>query len=386
MSVDFVLIGTGLSPLISARELLQNGHSVLILNPMREFFLERSELPFDPLWPTENGKDLIRRIELSRPESVLEVLRPGYPGAVEESVWGASETSVKDWAAPHVRERKRLWIHEPSRMTNVRFDREWERIEQGFLEGIDRGVHFQELEGAAAVRRFPGFAKGRFDTARGYLVQRQCDVDVTRYLYGFLEFVLERMGEGNVLRNVTDWEWDGKNEVHFSRGGAVESITCGKLVVFWTPALSAALSSRVFGKIKTIPSELQEERPTTLWEEWVLISRDPLEPTVIGQLEDLWVWTDVEGAFENQRDQLYRLNVMRPGPVERGDFFDSLSQLTSEFLGWDKFSIRSMTERRLFTSSLTPNHFSIGAEIVTCCEGFLPHIVKGVRGLSKGWL
>src|ERR1700722_6982059 len=101
---DVVLVGTGVAPLIAARELSSQGKSVLVINPDWDFFLEDSETSLDP-WictgPTA------RRLRLSLPEETLSRLRPSFPGAVE--LWPLQEGFHDPWA-PHVRQRSLLWI------------------------------------------------------------------------------------------------------------------------------------------------------------------------------------------------------------------------------------------------------------------------------------
>src|SRR5436190_17155736 len=98
---DVAVLGTGIAPLIGATHLLTQGKSVLVLNPDRDFFLEDSELPLDPLLPLPSSA----RISESLPERALGELRPHFPGAVEFWSSDSVPSGFHDASAPHVRSR-----------------------------------------------------------------------------------------------------------------------------------------------------------------------------------------------------------------------------------------------------------------------------------------
>src|SRR5690349_18293365 len=81
---EVALLGTGVAPLVAANHLMVQGKSVLLLNPSWDFFLENSELPFDPLL---KGRPSLERILKSSPEKALDELRPDFPGPIE--FWSA---------------------------------------------------------------------------------------------------------------------------------------------------------------------------------------------------------------------------------------------------------------------------------------------------------
>src|SRR4051794_28280496 len=107
---DVALLGTGIAPLVAAKHLLSQGKTVLVLNPDRDFFLEDSELPLDPLLPLPGPE----RISESLPDRALAELRPHFPGAVEfwsaDSAQGQAQAGFHDPTAPHVRSRSRLFV------------------------------------------------------------------------------------------------------------------------------------------------------------------------------------------------------------------------------------------------------------------------------------
>jgi glycine/D-amino acid oxidase-like deaminating enzyme len=105
---DVVLIGTGVAPLIAAHEFIQNGKSVVLLNPDYDYFSENSELPYDPLWPISGKNFSFDRIKKAAFDEVFESVRAGYPGSVE--VWPNSKGGFQNELAPFIRSRARLWM------------------------------------------------------------------------------------------------------------------------------------------------------------------------------------------------------------------------------------------------------------------------------------
>jgi hypothetical protein len=91
------------------------------------------------------------------------------------------------------------------------------------------------------------------------------------------------------------------------------------------------------------------------------MSRDPLEPGVVGIFGDEFVlWAETEGSPSGLLD---RLSVLRAGPLvgldelvsprtganwASEDSFEALSRLCHDFLKWEKFSVRAMMPRLIF--------------------------------------
>lgn len=381
---DVALLGTGLAPLIAASHLLTQGKSVLILNPDRDFFLEDSELPLDPLLPGLSRRAIsARRIVASHPENVLQELRPFFPGAVEFwSADGPPAAGFHDTEAPHVRSRARLWIP---------FSGE---LEDFYVEALDYDLNPQVLDGIQATTRFPGVARPR-DAARGLLVPRLCDVDVSRYRNGVLEFVRERLGPRNMVCGAGQVELM-PGGVRFHSAGASRTARIGDgMLVFWTPRLTPWILAH---------SKRNEVEPVfpagiRLWEHWILLSRDKLHPGVVGVFNgEMMVWAESEGTPSMNRQGLNRLSVLRAGPSispGQGSFREggtnwasaaslgSLSTLCHEFLRWDRFTVRSMTPRAILEWE-KPDTWSLsGPEepvLVVCgCDGPLFQAVRNAR-------
>lgn len=381
---DVALLGSGLAPLIAASHFLTQGKSVLILNPDRDFFLEDSELPLDPFLLAPGGQSIsARRIVMSHPESVLQDLRPFFPGAVEFwSADGAPASGFHDTDAPHVRSRSRVWMP---------FS---EELEEVYVDAVDFGLNPQILDGLQATTRFPGVARPR-EGERGLLVPRICDVDVSRYRNGVLEFVRERLGPRSMVCAAGQVELM-PGGVRFHAGGASRTARIRDgILVFWTPRLTPW----VLGHSKRLEVEPVFPLGVRFWEHWVILSRDPLDPGVVGVFKgELTVWAECEGTPSLNRSGLNRLSVLRAGPrlaPGQGAFpeagvswasapsLGSLSMLCHDFLRWDRFTVRSMTPRAIFEWE-RPGTWSLSGtddpvRVVCGCDGPLFQAVRNAR-------
>jgi hypothetical protein len=395
---DVALLGTGVAPLVAASHLMAQGKSVLLLNPDWDFFLEDSELPLDPIWPVSPDKDAASlnvqrtpgRLKRSSPERVLEELRPDFPGAIE--LWSGTPPGpgFHDAGAPHVRSRSRFWI------TSNESDREWpwELIEELYVEASDAGLKPQILEGVQASARFPGTSQ-LSDGCRGLLIPKICDVDVVRYRNGLLEFVRERLGPDSVLCAASQIELM-PGGVRFHSGGAPHTARLADgMLVFWTPRLSPWVLSQARR------TEVAVEAPAgvRLWEQWSVVSRESLDPGVIGIYRDMAIWAEVEGLPQPSEKPIDRLAILRAGalvPTDRihspeggaglasGESFGAVSELCHRFLKWDRFSVRSMRPRAIFEwENRTPWKLGRADDsqvfVVPACDGPLTEVARNAR-------
>jgi hypothetical protein len=396
---DVALLGTGVAPLIAAQVLSQQGKSVLILNPDRDFFLEDSELPLDPLL----SRPTAGRIQESGPDRSLGELRPHFPGAVE--FWSPDPSQAPsgfhDASAPHVRSRDRLWIASPQVKSA---EGSWPRprredLEELYVEFSDAGLKPTILDGIQAVKRFPGHSSsgpaGGSGDAFGLLVPRVCDVDVSRYRNGLLEFVRERLGEDRVVRSATQIEPMPEGIRYHSAGGSKTARVRDGILVFWTPRLTRWVLSQAkhFEVAPVLPLGIR------LWEQWALRSRDPIDPGCVGSFGDLAVWGDTEGSPLRGDGRIHELAVLRPGKLvpidsvnmpESGmswageDSFASLVALCTGFMRWEKFTIDSMRPRAVFEwenkaapwklTGVDPAGF-----VVPRCDGPLFQVVEAAK-------
>ena len=108
---EVALVGTGIAPLIAAQVLMRRGWRVVVLNPERDFFIENSELPFDPAIAVAPRSELgIAELALQRADRCREVLGPEFPGALETWPRVVRENEYLDPSAPFLRTRQWSWI------------------------------------------------------------------------------------------------------------------------------------------------------------------------------------------------------------------------------------------------------------------------------------
>jgi hypothetical protein len=387
---DVALLGTGLAPLVAANCLLSEGKSVILLNPDWDFFREDSELPIDPLFPASRALLTPERLARSQPEQALAELKPHYPGSLE--LWPHGE-GFHDPDAPHVRSRSRMWLSSSP---------DWPAIEDMYVEASDAGLKPQITEGIAALRRFPGYASRapgpeQEEDARGVLMPKMCDVDVERYRNGLLEFVRERVAAERIVTAASSIELMPEG-IRFHAQGAPRTARLREgLLIFWTPRVSQWLLALA----KKLEAPVKGPRGVRYWEEWSLMSREKLDPGIVGAFEDMAVWAESEGSPERDPDALTRLSVLRAGKLSSADSvqlmnapdlgrawassdsFAALSRLCHDFLKWDKFSVRSMRPRAIFEWEnprpwlLRDGQFK--ARVVCGCDGWLVDVVRAAR-------
>jgi hypothetical protein len=393
---DVALIGTGLAPLIAASHLLHQGKSVLILNPDYDFFLENSELPIDPFLPVGSKTLRANRIARSLPENALKELRPYFPGPVEFWAEGATPSGYHDPLAPHVRSRARLWVSSDGPLDPATL----ELFEELYVHASDKGLNPQILEGIPASSRFPGISLPR-DLDRGLLIPKLCDVDVPRYRNGVLEFVRERLGKERMITEAAQIQLM-PGGLRFYWGGAPRTakLTEGAMV-FWTPRLS----NWIFGQAKQFERTPRMPAGLRLWEQWSMVSRDELDPGVVGVFNpDIAVWAESEGIPDKKK--LFQLSVLRIGdllPQKAQDVQDTmqtmswaskeaftrLSSLCHGFLRWDRFSVRAMMARAVLEweaetplwdlKAPDPSDKGDRVKVVAGSDGPIVDVVRNVR-------
>jgi hypothetical protein len=394
---DVALIGTGLAPLVAAHHLLSQGKSVLVLNPDFDFFLEDSELSLDPLLPlTGDGLDP-KRLTANLPEQVLAQLRPSFPGSVETWASGVMESAgFHDPQAPHVRQRSRLWITGDAARDA---QEQWELLEDAYVGFSDAGLNPKILDGLQAARRFPGFS-ATSGAYRGLLLPKLCEVDVSRYRNGVLEFVRERLGHERFVLSAGQIEVMPGGVRFHSEGKAHTARVRDQILVFHTPRMT----SWILKQAKRAEVTPRLPKGIRLWEQWALISRDDLDPEVIGTFSNLVVWAEVEGS-PSSAGVLNRLAVLRAGPLvdvrdnpadkiteASENWFSqesllSLSSLCYDFLKWNRFSVRSMKPRAILEWGETHHwEFKVSearVKVVTACDGPIFNVVRVAQEVAQ---
>lgn len=397
---DVALLGTGLAPLVAARRFLAMGKTVLLINPDWDFFQEDSELSLDPFSFLGHSHLDPRRLLQNGPDEVLKDLRPEFPGAVELCILGgAQEKTLSDFSdpeAPHVRSRSRVWVQSDGYLEN------WDRLESMYVEASDLGLNPQLLEGVQLSNNFPGHS-GRGDAERkAILIPRICDVDVDRYRNGMLEFLRERLDPNQIVCGATQIELMPGGIRYYSNVKNQKAWQTSKvkegLLVFWTPKLTNWLFTH-FKDLSFLDQGIVDQH-AQVWEQWSLVSREPLNPSTVGTYEDLLVWAEGEGPFHKPSD---RLSVLRPGmkvlyrdavlsAIQGSEWasqesFQALSRLCGGLLRWDKFSIRSMKPRTLLQWK-KPGTFQLETPqvktwLVCGCDGPLTDVVRNSRKAAE---
>lgn len=404
MQSDIALIGTGLAPLIAAKRLLDEGRSVVILNPDADFFEEDSELPFDPLWPSDSGVS-IDRLRSAVAENAVKELGPDFPGALE--TWPAP-SGYRDASAPCLRTRSRLWIQR--QLSTGAPDPNWLAIENLFVEAGDAGFNPQELDGILALRKFPGVTTQSTETTRlvdaaktvrGIFVPRLCEVDVDRYRNGVLEFIRERLGRDRVICGVSQLGLI-PGGLKFHANAMPRTARMSEALVFWTPRITQWLTSFA----KKVQLELPMPRGVRLLEQWSLISRESLDPGIIASIDRMAVWAEAEGTPPDagKGEKVDRLSVLQRGALVPIDALErrwasqesmaAMFRLCFDFLRWDKFSVRAMKTRAILewpgewsrrsreNAPLPPPCVEQGGlrvRIVMGCDGPLVDVVRSAR-------
>ncbi len=359
---DIALLGTGVASLVAANVFLTEGKKVLLLNPDSDFFEEDSELPLDPFWPLNAQVLSPDRISESLPENAISELSPCFPGALQ--LWPESQQQkVKDFhdpSAPHVRSRSRLWIESPDYVSRSERRKDWELIEDMYVRASDAGLNPLSLDGISAWKRFPGFSSGKTEfrgaDQKGILLPKICDVDVSRYRNGLREFIRERVSPELVITSASQIELIPEG-VRFRSGGALKTARLREgMMVFWTPRLTHWILTQI---------KKQESTPVMpegirIWEEWSLVSREQIDPSIVGVFENMTVWSPAEGVPKAENTRGINLSVLRAGrrvsldayrtealSWASGDSFRGLSRLTHDFLKWENYTVRAMKPRSI---------------------------------------
>ena len=404
---EIILIGTGIAPLSAAVQFLSRGQSVLLINPDLDFFLENSELPFDPLFSRTLSK---KKLLDHAPENALKEIQPIFPGAIE--LWPHPKKDsggYYDPSAPHLRQRSRLWMT-PSTDTD---SQEWDQLEAIYLEALDAGMNPQLLDGLPAIRRFPG-ASSYTDLYRGLYIPKLWDVDLNRFRLGLLDYLKEKLPSRQVIQAATQLEFSPEGLRFYSQGMQITARARRSCLIFWTPRLTNWITQQV----KRHHFKLHAPLGVRLWEQWFLNLSEAPSPHTIGIYKDMAVWANFEGSptpTDSHRDglkQFSHLSHPELTVLAANDFipfksldsalsnirwasthsFSHLSHLCLDFLKWDLFSIRSFKARALFeweenqplAQDLSP--LLPGTQIISKCDGPLVDVLKTVRQVCESLL
>jgi len=390
-TVDYLLVGTGVAPLLAAQRLSNRGEKVAVLNPDPDFFLENSELPLDLLSFESTNADLSKRFSNNLPEQVYRDLIPEFPGAIE--MWKEEDESREDKhyrveSAPWIRFRHRLWVV-PERGAGV------DRLENLYLRALDLGWKPKWLEGVSLAKRFPGFSSRNLEARGlegyvGFLGPRFGDIDVARYRTGLLEFVRERLGRENILTSAHILDIDRKGARFQLAAGLPETFEVGRAILyFWTPKLERSLRQNIEKYQPRALGEFTAAVKKQHWEEWDLLSRDPVNPYVVAHMESMRVWAYGEGM--PPIGGWSRIKVMRreasAAMLGEGGFQD-LSKVIFQALGWERFTVRGMSPRLFYrwntTHPIEYDSDGVRTLVISACDGPLHWIAEQVRHAIDG--
>ena len=353
-SVDTVLVGTGLAPLVTAIRCLQEGQSVALINPQRDYFLEDTELPLDVALSDGVFFDQIQRESL---DHLGEIVRRPFPGPVE---WLKGSESIPSGDSVWLRARNRIRVLKRE-STDEGVSRV-QALEELYLKLSEVGVKSQWLEGWSALSKFPGMNLSRANAHRreeferyvGLWIPRGLDLALDRYRLGILEFLREKLDSNQLLLDCSQLTL-GNGGVRLVSAGQVRQIRAEHAVlVYWTPALTHWVRSES-KRLGVSPRAPQGIKP---WEEWSVISRDPVALDHVGLFGGGVAWAQTAG----------QLQVLLPGtPGVDSDHpewvsaqsFESLLQLLQGLLGWERYSIRSMRSHVLWDWGDRPQRFKI---------------------------
>ncbi|MEN9723900.1 MAG: hypothetical protein RJB38_1886 [Pseudomonadota bacterium] len=377
LEADFVLLGTGIAPLIAAQSLTRQGHSVLVLNPDHDFFRENSELPLAPLVSSSLATDEgLQSLQEHRIERAREILAPEFPGALESWFADAKEAkesqAFQDVSAPFLRARQWNWVVSQADEPALRF--------------LDRGWKPQVSQGLVAARRFPGmnWRKPFDESLQTIALGRLVDVDLERYRNGVLEFVQSRISAERLLTSVSGLEIHAQSVRFFHQGVAKAAVVRRGAWVFWTPRVTSWLQKHA-ARVKQ--DRLMPSAGLRGWEEWSIRSREPVDLSRVGFSADAVAWARFEGV---PREPVLELNVLMPSNSAKdlagAESFLRLTRFLQGFLNWDRFRIRDLKTRA--TLDLPAQEWrleggGLPVRVMSGCEGSLVGVVERVLRFAR---
>jgi hypothetical protein len=385
-TVDYLLVGTGVAPLLAAQRLSNRGDRVMVLNPDKDFFLENSELPLDLLSFETTSADLAQRFANNLPEQMYRNLIPEFPGAIE--IWKEEDEALSNRpyqveSAPWVRARHRLWLAQEKSYTV-------ERVENLYLRLLDLGLKPRWFEGASLIKQLPGFTTKNLDARNmkncvGFIGPRFGDVDVSRYRTGLLEYVREKLGRDHILTSAHLLDIDQKGVRFQLPSGPPSTVDVQRSILyFWTPKMERMLRAHLEKYDPRSLGDFDSSVKKQVWEEWELLSRDPVNPHVVAHLDGVRVWAHGDGVPPPGGWNLIKLiRRDQTGTLLGEQSFNDVSTLIFQFLGWDRFTIRNMSPRSVYRwNKFSPIEYDsdgVKSMIIQSCDGPLHWIVQQVR-------
>jgi hypothetical protein len=251
------------------------------------------------------------------------------------------------------------------------------------------------LEGVSLAKRFPGFSARHLeerdvDGWSGFLGPRFGDIDVGRYRTGLLEYVREKLGREKILTSTRIVDIGRKGAMVQGPHGPPALIEVDRAVLqFWTPKMERPLRQSLEKHAPESLALFDQVTTRQLWEEWDLLSRDPVNPYVVAHFESMRVWSFGEGP--PPPGGYSRIKLMRREGTNSllGDSsFQEMFKLVFGFMGWDRLTVRSMSPRVFYrwSSTIPIKYESDGLKtlIILGCDGPLHWIAGQVRKAIDG--
>lgn len=327
---DCVVIGTGLAPLASAKKLIENGKSVLVLNPDQEFFNENTELPFNPILLNLDDVNLEEKIINQKSEQLFNLLNPEYPGSVD--IWPESKLGFYDRQVPRIFSRERVWVTQKNENNQKLLSKNFKLIDGIKVAYLIPGASPQKLKNS--------------DSLFGVYTQNYADVEVDKYQIGFLRYINEKLSKKDIHYGV--WSIDfTKNGLHFhTKDGRFSVLVKGSVHIFWTPRLMSLLSSFLKKHSKEFIDPLGR-RP---YVQWTLKSKEKINPKYSAVIKNAFLLAKItDDSDENALSLFIKESYLETDYRKAKETlfcgegtFKKTAQLLEEFLGWQKFTLSNL--------------------------------------------
>jgi hypothetical protein len=274
------------------------------------------------------------------------------------------QTSFFDGKAPWVRTRAWTWVGR---------ENDQRALDDFFAKARDRGLAPLKATGEIVKNRMPGAGPKGDTNLNGVTLSRCGDAEVTGYRAGIADFLKEKLSE-LWIHPITRLEIAESGDVlRFWRDGVRGTVSFReKLILFVTPQLE---------RFSEMWLALPPEREGSFWEEWSLVSRESLDPSSAFVSENMVAYCPSE-------EEADLLRVLRRGALSQGlageQSFRDLWTLCRGLLGWERFSVRSLKTRRLFSQGegaqwIQPRKASLRRLAgIYPADGALSRVVSGV--------
>jgi hypothetical protein len=331
--VDYVFIGTGIAPLLSAFKLRGTAASFFLLNPLPDYFQENLDLNFDPDWPITSASEL----PLSFEEQARQ-LEEFFPGSIERQSLGKKESS----SSPAFLQKDHLFLSGENSDA-------WLEVEAAFLKNYDL-LKPQQLSHAQALRLFPGvnqksslFAGNEVpeNDSKAFLFPKTGVLDLVPYRSGIYEFLREN--HADQIRTLADPIVFHPGWIQYQTPKGPETIVVKKsVVIFWSPGISTWFQKMLRQQdLKSSPLPKRQ-----LIEDFQIVSKEPIQSSCIGTQDHFSSWLDFHKEGKGSEHSLLRvIRKVKGTALFSEESFLELKHWVTDFLHWDYFRIRAMTAR-----------------------------------------